>query len=329
MSTRDRILQALRSADDHVSGGRLASDLGVSRSAVWKHIQRLRREGHAIAARPRRGYRLLGPRDVLTPEAIALHLRTSVIGRHIEHREITGSTMDDARQLALEGAEEGTVVVAELQTGGRGRRGREWLSPRSCGITASTILRPPIPPSMAQHISLLAALGVAAGVREATGALAAVKWPNDVVLDGRKLGGVLIELMAEADRIGAAIVGIGLNVNGRACDLAPRLAESATTLEDHLGHPADRVKVLCGVLNAIDGLYGDFCANGPEGLLARWRAADVCLGQWVTGVAGGAEIEGRAVGIRQDGALEIAPPHGLPKFLLAGDVSVRRNADGQ
>ncbi|MFQ5809727.1 MAG: biotin--[acetyl-CoA-carboxylase] ligase [Armatimonadota bacterium] len=323
MSARDRILQALRGADDHVSGGQLASDLGVSRSAVWKHVQRLRSEGYAIEARPRRGYCLRGPRDVLTPEAIAPHLRTATIGRHIEHREVTGSTMDDARALAQEGAAEGTVVIAELQTGGRGRRGREWLSPRSCGITASIILRPPIPPSMAQHTSLLAALGAAAGVREATGAPVGVKWPNDVVLGEKKLGGVLIELMAEADRIRAAIVGMGLNVNGRARDLAPGLAESATTLEDHLGRPADRVEVLCRVLVAIDGLYGDFCANGPEGLLARWRAADVCLGQWIRAAEGEREVEGRAVGIREDGALEVAVSDGSTRHLLAGDVSIR------
>ncbi len=324
MSTRDRILQALRQADDHISGARLANDLGVSRAAVWKHIQRLRSDGHSIEASPRRGYRLVGPRDVLDAVAITPQLRTRVIGRRIEHREVTGSTMDDARALAQEGAAEGTVVIAELQTGGRGRRGREWLSPRGAGITASIILRPPIPPAMAQHLSLLSALGVAAGVRAATGTSAAVKWPNDIVLEQKKLGGVLIELMAEADRIRAAIVGFALNVNGSAAELAPDVAASATTLEEHLGRPVERVEVLCGVLEAMDRLYEDYCARGPENLLAQWRATDVCLGQWVRAVDGSTEIEGRAVDIRDDGALQIAPREGAPKVLLAGDVWVQR-----
>ena len=190
MPMKERILQALRQAEGYLSGAQLAERLGVSRSAVWKHIEQLRGDGYPIWAQGRRGYVLLGPKDVLSAQVLLPLLRSAIIGRRIEHREVTSSTMDDARALAREGASEGTVVIAELQIAGRGRRGREWLSPRSYGITASIILRPPIPPSMAQHLSLLAALGVAMGVREATGAPAAVKWPNDIVLAGKKLGGV-------------------------------------------------------------------------------------------------------------------------------------------
>ena len=323
MPTRDRILRRLRQADAHISGRELADDLGVSRSAVWKHIQRLRAEGYAIDSQRRRGYRLLGARDLLSPAAIESHLRGCILGRRIEHREVTGSTMDDARELAQHGAPEGTVVVAELQTGGRGRRGREWLSARGAGITASIILRPPFPPSMAQHLSLLAALGVAGGIRAGTGAPARVKWPNDIMLDGKKLGGVLIELIAEADRIGAAMIGIGLNVNGTVADLPPGLEETATTLEAHLGAAADRTEVLCGILGAMDGLYGGLCADGPDTILRQWREMDVCLGQRIRAVEGTGEIEGRAVGIRDDGALEIELPDGSTRALLAGDVTLR------
>lgn len=260
----------------------------------------------------------------ITAAAIGARLDTRLVGSHIECLRTATSTSDQARLYAQAGAPEGTVIIAEEQTAGRGRRGREWRSIPGQALTLSVLLRPLMPPSLCQHLSLLAALGCCRAIQGLTGLEARPKWPNDVIVNQRKVGGVLVEMLAEAERIEAAIVGIGINVKGTAADLGDDLAGTASTLEEQAGAPVSRLELACGVLGELDELYCAYCEQGPEPLLEMWRASDLCLGQWVRVTTEDRTIEGRAEGITPEGCLLVVDSRGESLSLLAGDVTIRQ-----
>ena len=212
METVDRILTMLR-REPVVSGAALSSALGVSRAAVWKHVEALRADGYRIEARRARGYTLTGNPDRLLPAEITQHLTTTRFGRRLETFETIDSTNIRAGQLAREGAPEGTLVVAERQTHGRGRLGRSWVSPARVNLYASFVLRPQLAPADAPQLALAAAVAVARALAPLAPGRVAIKWPNDCLLDGRKVAGILTEMDAEVDRVRAVVLGIGVNLN--------------------------------------------------------------------------------------------------------------------
>lgn len=298
-----------------VSGEEISRRLKLTRQALWKHVQELRRRGYAIEAVPHLGYRLAALPDRLYPEEIASGLATRLIGRKVYYFEKTASTMDEARRLAP-GSPEGTLVVAEGQTKGRGRLGRSWSSPKYKGIYVSLILKPGLLPSQAPVLSLLAASSICAGIADATGIQPGIKWPNDILLDGKKLGGILTEMEAELDTTLFVVVAFGLNVNnGR-----DELVEGAVSLRQKTGEQVSRLELLKAILRRIEQEYLLLRSSGPLPVLERWKAHSVTLGRKVRVYCGGEQAEGEAVDIDADGGLLVRPDTGIIRKFVAGDV---------
>jgi BirA family biotin operon repressor/biotin-[acetyl-CoA-carboxylase] ligase len=319
-----RLLARLRGATKPVSGEALARALGCSRAAVWKRIAALRRRGYDIRARHAAGYVLAGAPDRLGPAELAPHLAGP--WRDVRCLDRVDSTQRVARELAREGATEGTAVVAEEQTAGRGRLGRTWHSPPGENLYCSIVLRPPLAPAEVPQIALVAGVAVAAAVEEATGRRPAIKWPNDVLLEGRKVAGILTEMESEVDRVHHVIAGIGVNLNTRRFPRA--LRDRASSLLLLTGTPVDRARFTGRLLAALEARYRQYLRDGFAGLRPQWEAyscltgTDVC----VAGPAG--ETTGRVLGIADDGALRLRGADGREVRVVAGEVTVRGGYSG-
>jgi BirA family transcriptional regulator, biotin operon repressor / biotin---[acetyl-CoA-carboxylase] ligase len=319
----EQILVWLRAAAAPVSGAELARRLGCSRTAVWKHVAALRRAGYAISARRATGYELTAAPDRLGPAELAPHL--AGLWRRIEWREELDSTQRLARELARRDAEEGTTVIAERQTAGRGRLGRQWHSPAGLNLYASIVLRPPLPPSAVPCLALVVGLAVVDAVRDVAGLAAALKWPNDVLLDGRKAAGILTEMEAEIERVRFVVAGIGVNVN--AVDFPPELVSKATSLRLAGGRPVDRAAFTGGLLGALEGRYTRFLAAGFAAMRSEWEACSALTGKEVRVTAPEGEVAGHVLGVDDDGALRLAGPRGELR-VLAGEVTLPGAYDG-
>ena len=271
------VLQVLRGAADPISGEYLAAQLGLSRAAVWKRVHRLTALGYVIEGSPRRGYRLLAVPDKLLPEEVLQGLKARLFTGPVHYFETLNSTNDLAKELAAQGAPEGTVVVAEAQTRGRGRLGREWNSPPGVGLYVSLVLRPMLPPMELPQITLTTAVAVVRAVRRVTGLAPGIKWPNDLLLNGKKLGGILTEMETESDRIRHVVVGLGLNVNNPA--FPPEVAATATSLTLAVGRSFSRVLLLQAWLEEFEELYGRFLNQGFPEILEEWKSAAGDVGE--------------------------------------------------
>lgn len=317
----DAILNALKSrADTVVSGEELSRWLGVSRTAVWKGIEKLRNEGYKILAHPHSGYRLAGVPDRLTPQELSWNLATNRIGKKIYAYDTTDSTMDVAHRLSAAGVPEGTVVVAEGQGKGRGRMGRNWISPKGKGIYLSVLLRPSLQLNEVQYVTLLAAVAVARTIEQGTGLTPEIKWPNDVLVNRKKVAGILTELRAEINRTHSVVLGIGINVNTP----ESRLPAHATSLAKAVGEKVDRVGLARLLLVTLDQIYQEFLDEGIGSILARWRAYARFLGAPVRVAAQGRVVDGQAVDIDESGALLVRTEAGLIESVSAGEVLVIR-----
>ena len=314
LSTRTAVAAALAEARGRgVSGEAIAAGLGISRVAVSKHVAALRALGYEIASAPRVGYRLERAPDACLPEEVAPLLRDA-LWVACEGGPELGSTNDEAKRLARAGAPEGTAVVAARQTGGRGRFGRTWESPAG-GAYVSCVLRPNLPPSDVAPLSLVVAAGAARGLAT-LGLDAGIKWPNDLELDGRKLGGILLEMAAEADHVDWVVVGCGINVIG------PGHARAASVREVV---PEVRVaEVAAAVLEGIAATYREFLAAGFAGIAVECAARATLTGKQVTvrDAAGDVVAEGTVRGIDDGGAL-LLEREGLVSAVRAGEVTLR------
>jgi len=255
-----------------VSGEVLSRRLGVSRTAVWKQIRKLEEEGYTIEAVPRLGSRLAGSPTRLSPLALEAALRTVRFGRQARFYECVGSTQDILHEWAREGAPEGALVIAERQTSGRGRMGRSWVSPAGKGVWMSLLLRPELPLAQAPQLPLLASGALARGIKTATGLAVAVKWPNDLMLDGRKVCGVLLESSAENERLVYVVTGIGISANLDPEDFPGELKEKATSLKMAGGREADRIVLIAAVLEAFEELYDLYREKGFAPIRLMWEA---------------------------------------------------------
>lgn len=294
----DAVLEALHRGP--VSGPALARELGVSRAAVWKTVELLRREGYSIEGEPRKGYVLAG-HDLLSPYEIRRGLGTAVLGREVACLEEVGSTNDLAKARAAEGAAEGLVVVAAHQTGGKGRLGRTWASPEG-GVWLSVLLRPRLAPERAPVLALAAGVAVARALKGLYGLDARLKWPNDIVVGGKKVSGVLTEMGAELGRLDYVVIGVGVNADFGLEALPADLKERATTLKEEIGRPISRLALVRRILEELERAYEE--ALEP-GLLEEYKGLSATLGKMVRVVTGGAILEGRAVDVDRDGALII------------------------
>lgn len=319
---RERILRTLlERAPESVSGAAMARELGLSRTAVWKHIDALRRDGYPITAAPRSGYRLIGDGpDKLTAEVVQPLLTTVVLGCPYYYLAETDSTNNRAKHLARGGAPEGAVVLAERQTGGRGRLGRAWHSPGG-GLWFSVILRPDLPPARAPEATFVAAVAAVDALQAFPGLRVGIKWPNDLVAGGRKLGGILTELAAEAEKLEWLVIGIGLNVNLSRDAFPPALREVSTSVAALVGHPVDRACLLARIIGALETWYQTWLAEGFAPVISAWRERQVCLGRPVCVRTGrGEEWRGQALSVDDQGALLVEREPGVVKRVICGDV---------
>lgn len=313
---RDDVIAFLKSSPDYVSGEEISGRLNVSRSAVWKVIRDLRGAGYAIEAVTRRGYRLLKSPDCLRSHEILSGLQTRVLGREIVHFEEVPSTMDVAMGLALEGKPEGTLVVAETQTKGRGRMGRKWSSPKGAGLYFSLVLRPRMSIRDVPLMTLMSAVAVCQAVRELSALEAKIKWPNDILIGGRKLSGILMELNADMDGVKFITLGIGLNVN----TTAKHLPAHATSLKSETRRSFNRAEVLRCILKHLETWYGILQEEGSERVLNQWRLWSDTLGRRVRMEDQQGTCEGVALDIDEFGRLMIRNADGKVIHRMTGDV---------
>jgi len=318
------ILRLFRDAGDgFVSGECVSRELQVSRTAVWKHINGLRQSGYVIEAVPSRGYRLISSPDILSSDEILDRLVSSRIGRHLVCLGTTASTNADAFRLAEEGAEEGTVVVADGQSAGKGRRGRVWTSPQGVNLYCSVVLRPDILPHEAPQLTFLSAVAVVRAISQESGLTAEIKWPNDVLLQGKKVAGLLNEMSAETDGINFVILGIGVNLNMSRDQFPDDLRAPATSLQLERGMPVQRARFAALLLNELDRLYADFLRHGFGPVREEWQRCCNAAGREVVVSDQGRDIvKGMFDGIDGDGALLLRLQNGKQERIVAGDVKV-------
>lgn len=322
MSTESHaeILRLLKeSGGDYLSSARLSEQLGISRAAIWKQISVLREQGYTIDALPSKGYRLDAGPDRLFSEEIKSGLKTSVIAGEIIYFAETDSTNLRAAQLAERGASDGTVIVAEAQSGGKGRLGRRWASPAGVNLYLSIILRPAIPPRGAPLLTFLSSLAVARTIEAETGLRPTVKWPNDVLIDGCKTAGLLNEMNAETEQVNYVILGIGVNLNMTREEFPDDLRYPATSLMLTLQRPVDRLSFCRRLLSEIDLLYRNY-PESQRAILDGWLSYFDLLHRRVLVEEPARKVVGVVAGIAADGALLLALEDGSSERILAGDV---------
>ena len=326
MSIDARILGALRAAGgEAVSGAQLSQDLGVSRAAIWAHIEDLRKLGYEVEASPHLGYRLLSTPDCLHADDLSALLgKTNTVGRDIRVFEETTSTNDVIEKLARDGVREGVVVFAESQTKGRGRLGRKWMSPARKGLWFSVLLRPALRPQATTQVTVAAATALRRAVEIQTGLKPEIKWPNDILLNGRKVAGILTELNAELDRIKYLILGIGVDVNLSASDFPADLRDQATSLKAELGKPLSRAELAVSVLRELDADYTRITLGGFGAVADEWESHCSTIGREVAIQVGEREVRGRAEALGEDGALLVRTEHGHLEPIVGGDVTVKK-----
>ena len=250
---KSKILEILRNKDTYVSGQELSERFGVSRTAVWKAIHQLEEEGYRIEAVPRKGYHMVETPDVVCKEEILSLLETKWAGRNLVYLETVDSTNDLAKKLADQGAPEGTLVVADEQTGGKGRRGRAWCTPKGSAIAMTIVLRPDIRPELASMVTLVMGLSVAKAIESLYPVSVGIKWPNDVVVNGKKICGILTEMSAEMTGIHYLVIGTGINTNVE--EFPEEIQSVATSLIKELGEKVNRAELIAACLKYFEEYY--------------------------------------------------------------------------
>jgi BirA family biotin operon repressor/biotin-[acetyl-CoA-carboxylase] ligase len=320
--TDTQILGWLRAAGGALSGEELARRLGCSRNAVWKRIASLRRQGYEIEGRHAGGYALAASPDRLGPAELAPHL--SGTWRDVRWYAELDSTQSVARELARAGAAAGTTVIAERQTAGRGRLGRQWHSPGGLNLYTSIVLRPDLAPSSVPQVALVVGAAVAAAVAEETALRPAIKWPNDVLLDGRKVAGILTEMESEVDRVHWVIAGVGVNLNTPGSRFPPELRAKASSLMLASGRRIDRAAFTGRLLAALEARYGRFLQEGfGASVRAEWESYSCLTGTEVQVATPEGEQRGRVLGLDHDGALRLEAADRSIVRIVAGEVTVR------
>lgn len=318
---KTELLAALRNSDGYVSGQELCETLGVSRTAVWKVMQKLKAEGYEIEAVSNKGYRLISSPDVLSAEELESIRKTSWAGQEIVYYDVTDSTNVQAKRIAEEGGMHGTLVVADRQESGKGRRGRGWDSPKNTGIFMTMLLRPTVKPDKASMLTLVAAMAVAKGIRLYTGLPAGVKWPNDIVINGKKVCGILTEMNTEIEYINYVVIGIGINVLNQS--FPDEIKDVATSLLLEKGEPVKRAGLIEAIWEQFEIYYDKFCSKGNlSEIKEEYNSLLVNLDRQVRVLDPREPYEGTARGITDGGELMVEAEDGI-RLVSSGEVSVR------
>jgi len=314
----EKILKVFRNNKDlFVSGEDLSKELSISRAAVWKHIEKLRQYGYEITAQPHSGYKLISTPDILCDWELEPLLKGTIFSKSIISYQELPSTMDTASELAEEGAAEGTLVIANAQTKGRGRLGRSWESPEGKGIYLSIILRPNIPLNEIGLITLMSGVAIVRAIRKISGLEAAIKWPNDIIIKDKKVAGILTELKAEVDKVKFVVIGVGLNVNSD----AKSLPDKAGSLKELTNKKFSRVEVLSAIIKELDKLYQQFINKEYDAIITESKNYSTTLGCRVKVKTYQDKIEGQAIDIDSTGALILRLDSGINQVIHAGDVT--------
>lgn len=318
---KKRILNLLKESKDFLSGEKISEEFGVTRAAIWKSINSLKEEGYEIESIPRKGYRLQSSPDILSYEEIKDYLNTEFIGRKIYYYDTIESTNKLAKDIAQD-EEEGLVIVAEEQTKGRGRLGRQWESPKKKGLYFSIILKPQVPPTKVGKLTLLGAAAVYLSLDE-IGINSQIKWPNDIVINGKKVCGILTEMSSELNMINYVIMGIGVNVNLEKNHIPEDLQDKASSLKIESKDQIDRKKLLATILNKFENLYSLFIDDGEI-----TQAIEICrdnsavIGKEVQVINGSTKRVGKALDINEEGQL-LVEFDGKIETIFSGEISVR------
>jgi BirA family biotin operon repressor/biotin-[acetyl-CoA-carboxylase] ligase len=306
-----------------VSGARIAKEIGVSRSTVWRWVTRLRELGVSVKGQQRTGYFLEKVPDILTPDMLRQRLKGSLFGKRIYHFFKTDSTNRVALELGHAGEAEGAVVVAEEQTAGRGRAGRAWHSEHAAGIYATLLLRPRLAPVQAPLLTMMAGLSAHAAIQAQTGLTVDLKWPNDLLINGKKVGGILTEMHAEPGQIRFVIVGIGLNVNQE--KFAGELGAIATSLRSETGKTQSRLELLVRLLREFENDYNQFLREGAASITKKFVAiSSYAQGRRVRVTNGAESFAGTTAGLGPEGLLQVRRDDGAVVTVIAGDVTEAR-----
>lgn len=320
----EEFLALLKEAESgYASGQWLAKKAGISRSAVWKQVRKLRRCGYPIESLHGSGYRLAGSTEYPVPWELEWLVRTRFVGKSaIVYRDSAGSTQDIAISLANKENAHGAVVIAEQQSGGRGRMKRKWVSPRG-GIWVSVVLKPDIPTAASTMLPFVAAIAVCEAIRVVTGLKATLKWPNDVMVNGKKVAGILLDLSAEAETVNYAVIGIGINANIDTSKIRiDREGRPAiTSLKEELGQDVNRLQLTAIMLEMLEHFYLVLEGQGALLVIAEWRKRSDMLGRNVTVVQQGKEHRGVATDINDDGSLQVKTSRGEIS-VVSGDILV-------
>jgi len=326
--TTDRRLAALltllaQNATIVISGARIAKEVGVSRSMVWQWVVRLRELGVKVKSQPGSGYFLEQVPDILAPDMLKQRLKGSLFGKRIFHFFKTDSTNRVAMELGHAGEAEGAVVLAEEQTAGRGRAGRKWHSERAAGIYVTLLLRPKLAPVQAPLLTMMAGLSAHTAVQALTGLDVDLKWPNDLIVRGKKLGGILTEMHAEPGQVRFVIVGIGLNVNQE--KFPGELANMATSLRAETGKTQSRMELLVRLLREFENDYNRFLREGVASVVERFESvSSYAKGKRVRVTNGTESYAGTTAGLGPEGLLKVEREDGSITMVISGDVTEAR-----
>lgn len=320
---KSKILNILKSSDTYVSGEEMSKKLGISRSAIWKHISQLKNEGYVIESITNNGYKLIETPDILTYDEISQYLHTQFVGRNILHFKKIESTNKYAKTIANESVD-GTVVIAEEQTAGRGRLGRQWVSPQGKGIWMSILLKPDILPTDAHKLTLLTASSVFNALKEYKLNIK-IKWPNDILINNKKVCGILTEMSAELNKINFLVIGIGINVNIEKSEFGDDLKDKATSLKIEIGNDINRKKLTAEILNNFESLYLQFLKNNDiSKTLDIARNNSALINNYVEITTPQTNYVAKVIGIADDCTL-IIENNGKIERLISGEVSLHTN----
>src|SRR5579863_6030893 len=326
--TTDRRLASLltllaENATIVISGGRIAREIGVSRSTVWRWVTRLREVGVKVKGQTATGYFLEKVPDILTPDMLRQRLKGSLFGKHIYHFFKVDSTNRVALELGHAGEPEGAVILAEEQTAGRGRAGRSWQSDRAAGIYVTLLLRPRLAPVQAPLLTMMAGLSARAAIEATTGLAADLKWPNDLMIGGKKVGGILTEMHAEPSQVRFVIVGIGLNVNQE--KFPGELGTTASSLRIETGKQVSRLELLVRLLREFESDYNRFLREGPGAVTGKFeKVSSYAQGKRVRVTSGTESFAGTTAGLGPEGLLQVKRDDGAVVTVISGDVTEAR-----
>lgn len=320
--TSEILKQLINRGDAPISGQQIAERLNISRTAVWKHIKLLEESGYEIESVKKKGYLLKTKSDSLNPVILDSVVTTERIGQNILYFDSCPTTQSIAHEEAANGAVDGTVVISEEQTAGKGRLARNWSSTKGKGIWMSIILRPDIPPQLAPQFTLVAAVAVTRAIADVTKITPSIKWPNDLLINGKKCTGILTELQAEVDRVQSIILGIGVNVNQASEDFPEEIESIATSLKIETGQNVDRLVLTAKIFEYLEKYTNLYIEQGFRPLKLLWESFSDTIGKRIRASMVNREIVGKAIGITDEGVLQIQTDDGEIHGIYSADIFI-------